>query len=143
MNLKNNNNYNKNNFSMENNNRIFKNLNKDKITLPKQITNYNNNILKMNFNTINVGIFNPNNNNNNLYNDIIEIQKNRNKKKILRPVKTMPYQENIIQDFPEKRNFINLNKANEVISPNNNKIVIPVKYYRRFYKSIYNTTSEV
>ena len=56
----------------------------------------------MNFNTINVGIFNPNNNNN-LYNDIIEIQKNRNKKKILRPVKTMPYQENIIQDFPQKK----------------------------------------
>ena len=100
----------------------------------------------MNFNTINVGIFNPNNNNNNLYNDIyniIEIQKNRNKKKILRPVKTMPYQENIIQDFPEKRNFINLKKSIKVISPNNNKIVIPVKYYRRFYKSIYNTISEV
>ena len=55
----------------------------------------------------------------------------------------MLYHENIFQGLSENKNFINLNKSIKVISPNNNKIVIPVKYYRKFYKSIYNTISEV
>ena len=50
-------------FITEKNNKVYKNFNQVKIRLFKNI-DYNNNVLKMNFNTINVGVFNQNNNSN-------------------------------------------------------------------------------
>ena len=139
------NNYNKNNFNTEKNNRIFNNLNQDKIRLSKQI-DYKN-IFKMNFNTINVGLFNQNNNNNNfnnnIYNIINKIQKNINGKNIIR-IKTTVYQDedNIYKDLPENKNFTKSKKSTTIISSNNNKKRIPLKYHGINWKNFYNKTDE-
>ena len=139
------NNYNKNNFNTEKNNRIFNNLNQDKIRLSKQI-DYKN-IFKMNFNTINVGVFNQNNNNNNfnnnIYNIINKIQKNINGKNIIR-TKTTVYQDedNIYKDLPENKNFTKSKKSTTIISSNNNKKRIPLKYHGINWKNFYNKTDE-
>ena len=140
------NNYNKNNFNTEKNNRIFNNLNQDKIRLSKQI-DYKN-IFKMNFNTINVGVFNQNNNNNNfnnnIYNIINKIQKNINGKNIIRLTKTTVYQDedNIYKDLPENKNFTKSKKSTTIISSNNNKKRIPLKYHGINWKNFYNKTDE-
>ena len=80
--------YNENNFNLEKCEKIYINSNKDKIKLLKKIDNNDNNnnknILKMNFNTINVGIFNSNDYNdknffNNIYNIFNKVQNNEDK----------------------------------------------------------------
>ena len=120
------NNYNEKNFNIEKNENIYKNSNKDKIRLLRKIDNDNDNnkkILKMNFNTINVGIFNSNNYNdnnffNNTYNMVNKVQKNENK------------------------NFIGSKKSIKIILPNDIKNIVPKKYNGIFKKNVVNKNIE-
>ena len=120
------NNYNEKNFNIEKNENIYKNSNKDKIRLLRKIDNDNDNnkkILKMNFNTINVGIFNSNNYNdnnffNNTYNMVNKVQKNENK------------------------NFIGSKKSIKINLPNDIKNIVPKKYNGIFKKNVVNKNIE-
>ena len=115
--------YNENNFNLEKCEKIYINSNKDKIKLLKKIdnddNNNNKNILKMNFNTINVGIFNSNNYNdnnffNNTYNMVNKVQKNENK------------------------NFIGSKKSIKINLPNDINNIVPKKYHGIYNKNVSN-----
>ena len=116
-----------NNSNTEVNSRIFKFHNKDNIRELKK--SYNNNIIKMNFNTINVGILNPDNNNllNNIHNTISNVSKNNNQKNIIKQTRSAIN--------PGNKNLNNSKKPTKVILPNYNKISLPLNYKGIHYKS--------
>ena len=119
---------NENNSNTEVINRIFKIQNKDNIRAIKK--SYDNNMIKMNFNTINIGILNSNNNNNflnNIYNIISNAPKNNNQKNIIKQA--------ISAINPGKNNLINSKKQTRVILHNYNKISLPLNYKRILHKN--------
>ena len=112
--------YNENNFNLEKCEKIYINSNKDKIKLLKKIDNNDNNnknILKMNFNTINVGIFNSNDyNDKNFFNNIYNII-------------------NTVESY-ENKNFIDSKQSIKINFPNDIKSIIPKKYYGIYNKNV-------
>ena len=116
-----------NNSNTEVNNRISKIHNKDNIRAIKN--SYNNNMIKMNFNTINIGVLTPDNNNllNNIYNIISNVPKNNNQKNIIKQTRSAIN--------PGNKNLNNSKKPTKVILPNYNKISLPLNYKGIHYKS--------